>query len=105
MANPNDRQRDCLVVCVGRRCGWRGRRLARALARRPGTVVIRAECLALCRRAPVVVAYPTGNWYGGMTGNASHQVSDLETLWRGFWIQGGRAAHENGDSRFTPGHN
>lgn len=55
------------VICVGPRCRMRGsRRLARLAFRVCVGPVIRAQCLGLCGRAPVIVRYPDGTWYGGI---------------------------------------
>lgn len=57
-----------LVVCIGSRCRRRGSgRLLKAAAARKPVQVVRSGCLGLCMRAPVVISYPDGIWYGAMT--------------------------------------
>lgn len=56
-----------LAVCTGRRCGRRGRRLAKTARRAGNCAVIETDCLARCLESPVVVAYPAGMWCSHMT--------------------------------------
>ena len=55
-----------LVVCMGPACRAHGAfGVERALlAEMTGAAVIRSGCLQVCARAPNVVAYPRGCWYG-----------------------------------------
>ena len=75
------RPRFHLFVCQNRRpegsrpsCGARGAAVLRALsaealrAAGPGAVAVTgSQCLGLCFDGPVVVAYPAGEWFGGVT--------------------------------------
>jgi len=33
-------------------------------------------CLKLCEKAPVMVVYPEGHWYGGVTEEAAYKILD-----------------------------
>ena len=53
----------------------------------PGVVVSMTGCLNCCVNGPVVVDYPSGHWYKGVTENAADSILDA--------IENGSVAEEH----------
>ncbi|PSR32829.1 MAG: hypothetical protein C7B46_12725 [Sulfobacillus benefaciens] len=71
-----------VLVCTGAACRNRGSRdllkQAKRATKGSDVVVLATACLRLCTRAPNVVVYPQGIWFGGVTRATIELVVDTE---------------------------
>ncbi|MCL4351327.1 MAG: (2Fe-2S) ferredoxin domain-containing protein, partial [Firmicutes bacterium] len=71
-----------VLICTGTACRNRGSRElmkhAKRATKESDVAVVATACLRLCTRAPNVVIYPQGVWFGGVSRATIGQVVDSE---------------------------
>ena len=69
-----------VIVCVDDDCDDSGKitkRLKKGIAAaglRTSVTTTKAKCLNICKGGPIVVVYPEGTWYAGVTGAVADRI-------------------------------